>query len=136
MQCLDNGELKGYFLSTYSAKKLKMLSTGNSGGAHNLLVQSSNVTLDELLVRMDRGLFITDLLGHGTNMVTGDYSRGASGFWVEDGKIIHSVEGITIAGNLKDMYKNIRLIANDIYKNSSRYVGSMLIDNITVGSEK
>jgi len=86
------------------------------------------------LMKMGTGLLVTDILGHGTNMVTGDYSRGASGFWVENGKIVHPVEEITIAGNLKDIYKNIRLIANDTYQNSSKYTGSILVDELTVGS--
>ena len=131
---VDQGILNGYFLSTYTANKLNLVSTGNAGGAHNLLIKSSNINFKDLLMKMGTGLLVTDILGHGTNMVTGDYSRGASGFWVENGKIVHPVEEITIAGNLKDIYKNIRLIANDTYKNSSKYTGSILVDELTVGS--
>jgi PmbA protein len=131
---VDQGILNGYFLSTYTANKLNLISTGNAGGAHNLLIKSSNINFKDLLMKMGTGLLVTDILGHGTNMVTGDYSRGASGFWVENGKIVHPVEEITIAGNLKDIYKNIRLIANDTYQNSSKYTGSILVDELTVGS--
>ena len=87
-----------------------------------------------MLKNMGTGLLVTDILGHGTNMVTGDYSRGASGFWVENGEIAFPVEEITVAGNLKNIYKDIRLIANDVYLNSSKYTGSILINEMTVGS--
>ena len=131
---LDNGVLKGYFLSSYSARKLEMQTTGNSGGAHNLIVGSSKKTLSELIQGIDKGLLITELLGHGLNMVTGDYSRGAAGFWIESGKIQHAVEEITIASNLKDMLLNIKAIANDTYQNSSKYTGSIMIEPMTVAA--
>jgi PmbA protein len=131
---LDNGFLKGYFLSSYSARKLGMQTTGNSGGAHNLIVSPSKKTLEELIQGIDKGLLITELLGHGLNMVTGDYSRGAAGFWIESGKIQHAVEEITIASNLKDMLLNIKAIANDTYQNSSKYTGSIMIEPMTVAA--
>ena len=131
---LDNGVLNGYFLSSYSARKLEMQTTGNSGGAHNLIVGSSKKTLSELIQGIDNGLLITELLGHGLNMVTGDYSRGAAGFWIESGKIQHAVEEITIASNLKDMLLNIKAIANDTYQNSSKYTGSIMIEPMTVAA--
>ena len=131
---LDNGVLNGYFLSSYSARKLEMQTTGNSGGAHNLIVSSSKKNLSELIQGIDKGLLITELLGHGLNMVTGDYSRGAAGFWIESGKIKHAVEEITIASNLKDMLLNIKAIANDTYQNSSKYTGSIMIEPMTVAA--
>ncbi|MFZ8944165.1 MAG: metalloprotease PmbA [Methylophilaceae bacterium] len=131
---VDQGQLNGYFLSTYTASKLNLTSTGNAGGAHNLIIETSNVSFDDMLKNMGTGLLVTDILGHGTNMVTGDYSRGASGFWVENGEIAFPVEEITVAGNLKNIYKDIRLIANDVYLNSSKYTGSILINEMTVGS--
>ena len=131
---LDNGFLNGYFLSSYSAKKLEMQTTGNSGGAHNLIVSSSNKNLSELIQGIDKGLLVTELLGHGLNMVTGDYSRGAAGFWIESGKIQYAVEEITIASNLKDMLLNIKAIANDINQNSSKYTGSIMIEPMTVAT--
>ena len=131
---LDNGNLQGYFLSSYSARKLDMQTTGNSGGAHNLIVDSSQKSLDELIQGIDKGLLITEILGHGLNMVTGDYSRGAAGFWIESGKIKHAVEEITIASNLKDMLLNIKAIGNDIYQNTSKYTGSIMIEPMTVAT--
>jgi len=131
---VENGFLKDYFLSSYSARKLGMQTTGNSGGSHNLIIGKSNKNLDQLIQGVDKGLIVTELLGHGLNMVTGDYSRGASGFWIEAGKIQHAVEEITIASNLKDMLLNIKAIANDTYKNNSRYTGSIMIEPMTVAS--
>ncbi|MBT3826400.1 MAG: metalloprotease PmbA [Nitrosomonadales bacterium] len=131
---IDKGYLKGYFLSSYSARRLKMETTGNAGGAHNLIVNSSSFTFERLLKKMGRGLVVTELLGQGLNMVTGDYSRGVAGFWVENGAIVHPVEEITIAGNMKDMLLNISNIGNDTYINSSQYIGSVLIDDMTIAS--
>jgi PmbA protein len=131
------GRLEGLFLSTYSARKLGLASTGNAGGSHNLFVRSSAATREfsDLLKMMGTGFLITDLLGHGTNMVTGDYSRGASGFWVENGEIAYPVQEVTVAGNLKDMFKSISAIGNDVLSRSSFKVGSILIDSMTVGGE-
>lgn len=131
---VENGVLQGYVLSNYSAKKLGMQTTGNAGGSHNLLVQSTGQSLEELLKMMGTGLFLTEVLGQGLNMVTGDYSRGAAGFWVENGVIQHAVEEITIAGNMRDMLKQIVAIGNDIQKQNSRQTGSILIEHMTVAS--
>lgn len=127
-----DGVVEGYFLSSYSARKLGMQSTGNAGGNHNLIVPSTGEDFAGLLRRMDTGLLVTELLGHGLNMVTGDYSRGAAGFWVENGVIAYPVEEITIAGNLKDMFQGIVAIGSDVETRGSRQVGSILIDRMTV----
>lgn len=133
---VDKGFLKGYFLSSYSARRLKMQTTGNAGGAHNLIASSSSHSFKELIKKMGRGLIVTELMGQGLNMVTGDYSRGVAGFWVEEGAIVHAVEEITIAGNMRDMLLNISNIGNDTYKNGSQYIGSVLIDEMTIASGK
>lgn len=129
-----DGVLQGYLLGSYSARKLGMVSTGNAGGAHNLLVRSSGQSLNQLLAEMGTGVLVTELLGHGMNMVTGDYSRGAAGFWVENGVIVHAVEEITIASNMKDMLQNIVAIGNDVIPNSAKLTGSILIAPMTVAS--
>lgn len=105
--------LNGYFLSAYSARKLGLQTTANAGGSHNLIVKPGEQDLAGLIRQMDRGLLVTELLGHGVNYVTGDYSRGAAGFWVEKGRIKHAVEEITIAGNLRDMFRGIVAVGND-----------------------
>src|SRR5574337_21147 len=130
-----DGVLQGYFLGIYSARKLGMKSTGNAGGAHNLLVKPGDKDLDGLLKQMDRGLLVTEMLGHGVNYVTGDYSRGAAGFWVEKGKIKHPVEEITIAGNLKEMLRGIVAVGNDALPRGARHCGSLLIDRMTIAGE-
>ncbi len=129
---VKDGVVQGYFLSTYSARKLGMASTGNAGGSHNLLLQPGELDLPELLKKMGTGLLITEMLGQGANMVTGDYSRGAAGFWVENGEIQYPVEEITIAGNLKDMYQGILAIGKDVDRRGSKQTGSILIDQMTV----
>lgn len=126
------GVVQGYFLGTYSARKLGMESTGNAGGSHNLILDSGTLGFDGLLKKMGRGLVVTELLGHGINSVTGDYSRGAAGFWVEDGAIAYPVHEITIAGNLKDMFRGIVEIGTDVLKRGSKTTGSILIDNMTI----
>jgi PmbA protein len=126
------GVLQGYFLGSYSARKLGLVSTGNAGGNHNLVISHGDDDLDALLRRMGRGLLVTELLGQGINPVTGDYSRGAAGYWVEDGAIAHPVEEITIAGNLTRMYKDIAAIGNDVDRRGSRHCGSTLIGAMTV----
>jgi PmbA protein len=131
---VENGVLQGYVLSSYSARKLGMQTTGNAGGSHNLIVQSTGQNLAELLKLMGTGLFVTEVLGHGLNMVTGDYSRGAAGFWVENGVIAYPVEEITIAGNMAEMLKQIIGIGNDINKNSSKQTGSILIEKMMVAA--
>jgi PmbA protein len=126
-----NGMLQGYFLGSYSARKLGLQSTGNAGGAHNLVVPGTE-DLPALLRRMGKGLLVTEQLGQGVNPVTGDYSRGAAGFWVEDGQIAYPVEEITIAGNLKQMFMDIIALGNDIDRRGSRHIGSMLISRMTI----
>ena len=129
---VENGVLKGYVLSSYSARKLGMQTTGNAGGIHNLLMSHSDQTQQQLIKDMGTGLLVTELIGHGVNTVTGDYSRGASGFWVENGEIQYSVEEITVAGNLSDMFKNIAAIGNDTDTRGNIQCGSILIENMTI----
>jgi PmbA protein len=129
---VDAGVLNGYFLGSYSARKLGMQTTGNAGGNHNLIVQSGGLDFDGLLKQMGRGLLVTELLGHGVNPVTGDYSRGAAGFWVEHGQIQYPVEEITIAGNLKEMFMSIAAVGNDVLVQGSRQCGSILIERMSV----
>ncbi|WP_374264774.1 metalloprotease PmbA [Zoogloea sp.] len=131
-EVIIDGVLQGYFLSTYSARKLGMQTTGNAGGSHNLLVKPGEHDLAGLIKQMDRGLLVTELLGHGVNYVTGDYSRGAAGFWIENGVIQYPVHEITIAGNLKDMLMGIREIGNDVLVRGSKHCGSILVDRMTV----
>lgn len=131
-EVVKDGVLQGYFLSTYSGRKLGMPSTGNAGGSHNLLVQPGAHDLDGLLKQMGRGLLVTELLGQGVNYVTGDYSRGAAGYWVENGKIAYPVEEITIAGNLRDMFRGIRGIGRDVLVRGSKQVGSILVEQMTI----
>ena len=127
-----DGVVQGYFLGSYSARKLGMASTGNGGGAHNLVLTHGPEDLPALLRRMGRGLLVTEQLGQGVNPVTGDYSRGAAGFWVEDGAIAYPVEEITIAGNLKAMYRDIVAVGSDVDRRGSRHTGSILVDRMTV----
>ncbi|MBI3223159.1 MAG: metalloprotease PmbA [Nitrosomonadales bacterium] len=134
---VEHGVLRGYFLGSYSARKLGLRTTGNAGGNHNLILQSSGgpsgeLSFDALLKKMERGLLVTELLGHGINPVTGDYSRGAAGLWVENGEIQFPVQEITIAGNLKDMFRNIVAIGNDVLVQGSRQCGSILVEGMTV----
>ncbi|MEQ1601399.1 MAG: metalloprotease PmbA [Methylophilaceae bacterium] len=132
---VENGVLQGYMLSSYSARKLGMVSTGNAGGNHNLIVSHGDLDFNGLLKTMGTGLVVTELLGQGVNMVTGDYSRGAAGFWVENGVIAFPVEEITIAGNLKEMFRQIVAIGNDVLVQGSKQTGSILIERMTVASE-
>lgn len=137
---VERGILQGYLLSSYSARKLGMQTTGNAGGNHNLLVrhaqgQQHQLGFEQMLKEMGTGLLVTELLGHGLNMVTGDYSRGAAGFWVENGVIAYPVEEITIAGNMKEMLTGIVALGNDVLMQGSRQVGSILIERMTVAGE-
>ncbi|MHB0990475.1 MAG: metalloprotease PmbA [Burkholderiales bacterium] len=134
-EVIRDGILQGYFLSTYSARKLGMQTTGNAGGNHNLLIGSSGEDFAGLLKKMGTGLLVTELLGHGINMVTGDYSRGAAGFWVENGELQYPVEEITIAGNLRQMYKDIVAIGTDTEMRGSKQTGSILIAEMTVAGD-
>ena len=134
---VKDGVVQGYFLSSYSARKLGMKTTGNAGGAHGLTLSSSNTKRADdfaaMIRKMDRGLLVTELMGQGTNYVTGDYSRGASGFWVENGVIQYPVEEITIAGNMKDMFQQIVAVGNDVLTRGNKVTGSILIENMVVG---
>ena len=132
---VKDGILQGYVLSGYSARKLGMQTTGNAGGVHNLIIEPGKETLNDLIKQMDTGLLITDMIGFGVNQVTGDYSRGASGFWIENSEIQFPVEEITVAGNLKDMYQHIVAIGNDIDRRGNILTGSVLIENMTVAGE-
>ena len=133
---LDAGVVQGYFLSSYSARKLGMKTTGNAGGSHNLSLTSRltkpSDDLDEMLRKLDRGLFVIELMGQGVNYVTGDYSRGASGFWVENGRIAYPVQEITIAGNLKDMLLGIEAVGADAYTYGAKTTGSILVNRMKV----
>ncbi|MBA2654771.1 MAG: metalloprotease PmbA [Gammaproteobacteria bacterium] len=130
-----DGVLQNYILSSYSARKLGMQTTGNAGGVYNLLITTSDLSFEELLKNMDTGLLVTELIGQGVNIVTGDYSRGAFGYWVENGKIQYPVEEITIAGNLQEMFMNIVAVSNDIDTRSRIHTGSILIDSMTIAGE-
>ena len=126
------GVVEGYFLGTYSGRKLGMPSTGSSGGNHNLVVKPGTLDFRGMLKKLHRGLLVTELLGHGTNLITGDYSRGAAGYWVENGEIQYPVEEITIAGNLGDMFKSIVAVGSDVLVRGSRSCGSILVGNMTI----
>jgi PmbA protein len=132
---VTNGILEGYFLSTYTARKLGMQTTANAGGSHNLIIQPGELDFAGLLARMGTGLLVTELLGQGINYVTGDYSRGAAGYWVENGQIAYPVEEITIAGNLKTMLLGVLAVGNDVLVRGSKQTGSILIDRMTVAGE-
>ena len=121
-----------YILSTYSGRKLGMPSTANAGGVHNLFVTHGDEDQAALIRRMGRGLFVTELMGSGLNMVTGDYSRGAAGFWVENGEIQFPVQEVTIAGNMRDMFKQIVAVGNDLELRSNIRTGSVLIERMMV----
>lgn len=126
------GVLQGYVLSAYSARKLGLEPTGNAGGIHNLIIDNSDKDLQGLLKEMDKGLLITELIGFGVNQVTGDYSRGACGYWVEHGEIQYPVEEITVAGNLADMFQNIIAIGSDTDKRGNIQTGSVLLEGMTI----
>lgn len=133
---VKGGRLKGYFLSSYSARKLGMQTTGNAGGSHNLRLSSRLTARGDnfarMLKKMGTGLLVTEVMGQGVNYVTGDYSRGASGFWVENGEIQYPVEEITIAGNLADMYRGIVAVGNDELTRGTKTCGSVLIEEMAV----
>lgn len=131
---VQGGVVQGYFLSSYSARKLGMRTTGHAGGAQNLSFTSRRTKrgddLEAMIRKLGRGLFVTELMGQGINGVTGDYSRGAAGYWVENGRIVHPVSEVTIAGNLKQMFKDIVAIGADVYVQGNRSVGSILVDGM------
>jgi PmbA protein len=132
---VSDGILRSYVLSTYSARKLGLNSTGNAGGVRNLTITPGELDYQGMLKQLDTGLLVTELMGQGVNMVTGDYSRGAAGFWVENGKIQYPVEEITIAGNLKDMYKNIIAVGNDVDYRGNVRTGSILVERMSIAGE-
>jgi PmbA protein len=130
-----DGVVQGYFLGSYSARKLGMRSTGNAGGNHNLVAEPTAGDFADMLRRLGTGLLVTELMGQGVNPVTGDYSRGAAGFWVERGEIAYPVQEITIAGSLKDMYRGIVAIGADIVRRGSRQCGSILVERMTIAGD-
>lgn len=132
---LEAGVLSRYVLGSYAARRLGLQSTGNAGGVSNLVVRGGAEDFDALLRQMDRGLVVTELMGQGASILTGDYSRGASGFWVENGQIVHPVEEVTIAANLRDMYAGVIALGNDIDRRSRIHVGSLLTERMTVGGQ-
>jgi PmbA protein len=129
---VSDGVLQGYVLSSYSARRLGLQTTGNAGGAHNLLVPGNARDLESMLKQMQRGLLVQELIGHGVNNVTGDYSRGAMGYWIEDGEIAYPVHEVTIAGNLRDLYKRIVAIGNDQDLRGGIHCGSLLVDSMKI----
>ena len=136
---VQGGVVQGYFLSSYSARKLNMRTTGHAGGSQNLSMTSRRTkpsdNLEAMLRKLGRGLFVTELMGQGVNYVTGDYSRGAAGFWVEGGRIAHPVNEVTIAGNLKQMFKDITAIGADVYTQGSKAVGSVLVRRMKLAGD-
>lgn len=129
---VTDGVLQGYLLDSYSARKLEMTTTGNAGGAHNLTIAPGQRSLAAMLKDLPRGLLVTELIGFGVNTVTGDYSRGAAGFWVENGEIQYPVEEITVAGNLKQMYRQLVEVGADVDTRGNIRTGSILIENLMV----
>jgi PmbA protein len=134
-ELVQDGVLTGYVLGTYSARKLGLKTTGNAGGVHNLLVKPGNEDFNGLLRTMHRGLFVTELMGQGVNGITGDYSRGAAGFWVENGELAYPVHEITIAGNLKEMLRQIVAVGNDTDTRGGIRTGSILVESMTIAGE-
>ena len=132
---IENGILKQYVLGLYSARRLNMQSTGNADGVHNLSVQSTVKDVHEMIGGIEKGFLVTDLMGQGVQILTGNYSRGAAGFWIENGKIQYPVEGVTIAGNLRDMFKGILAVGGDANKNYSTKCGSILIDKMMIAGK-
>jgi PmbA protein len=134
-ELVQDGVLQGYILGAYSARKLGLQTTGNAGGNHNLLVSHRGEDQEALLRRMGTGLLVTELMGQGVNIVTGDYSRGAAGFWVENGAIAYPVHEITIAGNLRNMMLGIVTVGADVDTRGGVRTGSVLVDEMTIAGE-
>jgi PmbA protein len=136
---VKDGVVEGYFLSTYSARKLGMQTTGNAGGSHNLALRSARTgagdDFDAMLKKLGTGLLLTELMGQGVNYVTGDYSRGAAGFWVENGVIQYPVEEITVASTLQDMFRHIVAIGADSIVRGTKETGSVLIEQMTIAGQ-
>ncbi len=131
-EIVTDGVLQGYVMSSYSARRLGLQTTGNAGGTHNLLVPGNAADMAELMRMMNRGLLVHELIGSGVNAVTGDYSRGVVGYWVENGEIVHPVHEVTIAGNLKDLYRRITAIGNDQDLRGGIRCGSLLVESMTI----
>ena len=129
---VSDGIVQDYIMGSYSARQLGLKSTANSGGTHNLTLDSTGQSFDELLKMLDTGFLVTELIGSGINNITGDYSRGAAGYWIENGEIQHAVEEVTVAGNLEDMFKNIVAVGNDVDTRSATRTGSILIEGMMV----
>jgi PmbA protein len=129
---VSDGVVQGYVLGSYSARKLGLKSTANAGGVHNLTVEPGNLDFNGMLKEMHTGLLVTELIGQGVNTMTGDYSRGAAGYWVENGEIQFPVEEVTIAGNLKDIYQAIVAVGNDVDLRGNTRTGSILIEQMTL----
>jgi len=134
-ELVQSGVLQGYVLSSYSARRLGLPTTGNAGGVHNLLVRPTAGPLEELIKGCEQGFVVGELLGQGVDIVSGDYSRGAAGFWVERGEIVHPVNEVTIAGNLRDLLQNIRAIGSDIETRGVVRCGSVLVDGLTLAGQ-
>lgn len=132
---VEDGVLRRYVLGSYSARKLGLQTTANAGGVHNLDIAANAGDLPSMLASMGRGLLVTELMGHGANTTTGDYSRGAAGFWIEDGQVRHPVDGITVAGNMRDMFRAIEAVGSDVDPRSHIRVGSILVGRMTVAGE-
>ncbi|WP_110685231.1 metalloprotease PmbA [Salinicola aestuarinus] len=132
---IDQGRLASYMLSAYSARRLGLSTTGNAGGARNLRIQAPTTPLDALMRQMGTGVLVTEMMGQGLNPVTGDYSRGAAGFWVENGEISHPVEEFTVAGNLESLFSGLVGVGDDIDRRSSTQTGSWLIDSMTIAGQ-
>jgi PmbA protein len=130
-----DGVIQEYFLGSYSARKLGLKTTGSASGSSNLLLTDTGMSFVDLLQQMGTGLMVTELIGSGVNGITGDYSRGAVGYWVENGMIVHPVEEVTIAGNLKDMFKGIVGIGDDVDEKGGIRTGSILIDKMTIAGQ-
>ena len=134
-ELVAGGVLEGYVLGSYSARKLGLRTTGNAGGSYNLIVPGRGRDFDGMLALMGRGLLVTELMGQGVNGVTGDYSRGATGFWVEDGRIAYPVHEVTVAGNLRDMYRTIVDVGSDMDTRGGVRVGSVLLEEMTIAGD-
>lgn len=132
---VTDGIVQNYLLSSYSARQLGLQTTGNAGGTHNLTLESTGQSFEELLKELGTGFLVTELIGSGVNNITGDYSRGAAGFWVENGEIQYPVEEVTVAGNLKDMFQNIIAVGNDVDLRSGTRTGSILIDGMMIAGK-
>jgi PmbA protein len=129
---VELGVVQGYVLSSYSARRLGLETTGNAGGVHNLIVEANAESFDTMVADLSEGMVVTELLGQGVNTVTGDYSRGAAGFWVKNGEVAFPVSEVTIAGNLSDMLRSIRAVGADVDLRSAIRCGTVLIDGLTV----